>query len=526
MVTALFCGAVTASAADTANYKTDIYVDGFYNTEGDYCLRIGNFGASAYTFLMNTMSEAGVSPSECYFNVWLHFDDTTVCVMTLPSQKTKSGEISTSSVYSIPYIYDETNGYQYISDQIQSARIYINSTSDDGIVCFLPQNSPFLERLASAKTIGVQSLVNAGGKTSFQDNEIIYVKPDFKDLEEKNNRNDDDTIYIKSPEYNGSIPELYILKKDGYVGFAYIFESGIEDKFFSLLNNGKFTEYDFTATIKNCGKYDFKFYGGGNSDEDDPGIGFAFWADNDNAPEIKWELAGDYPDSGRSIIYAWVKEGSAFNPPTNGKIQIDYYYYLKNGNTVYWGDPNKTYSIDVKMTTFDSAQETKMRNTSKDINDLTFSAVSDKAYTGKARKPDVTIKDGSYKLVYGTDYTLSFKNNTNIGKATITVKGKGNYTGTKTVTFNIIPPKTTVSAARSGEKINLKWGAVNGIDKYQIYYSTDGGKTYKKAGNVSGTKTSCSLALPSGTTYTIRMRSYKKVGTKTYYSQLSKAVTV
>jgi len=165
-------------------------------------------------------------------------------------------------------------------------------------------------------------------------------------------------------------------------------------------------------------------------------------------------------------------------------------------------------------------------NSKKELSTLNISTISDKAYTGKARKPDVTIKDGDYKLVYGTDYTLSFKNNQNIGIATITIKGKGNYTGTKTVNFKIIPAKTTVKATRSGERINLRWGAVSGIDKYQIYYSTDGGKTYKRAGSVAGTKSSCALALPSGKTYTIIIRSYKTVNGKTYYSKWSDAVTV
>lgn len=58
-------------------------------------------------------------------------------------------------------------------------------------------------------------------------------------------------------------------------------------------------------------------------------------------------------------------------------------------------------------------------------------------YNGKAQKPAVTAKYNNYKFKNGTDYTLSYKNNTKIGTATVTVKGKGKLSGTKSVTFKI-----------------------------------------------------------------------------------------
>ena len=57
-------------------------------------------------------------------------------------------------------------------------------------------------------------------------------------------------------------------------------------------------------------------------------------------------------------------------------------------------------------------------------------------YNGKAQKPAVTVKYNN-KFKNGTDYTLSYKNNTKIGTATVTVKGKGKLSGTKSVTFKI-----------------------------------------------------------------------------------------
>ena len=79
-----------------------------------------------------------------------------------------------------------------------------------------------------------------------------------------------------------------------------------------------------------------------------------------------------------------------------------------------------------------------------DISDLKIGKLSNQTYTGKAIKPSITIKDGNKKLVSGTDYTVTYKNNTKPGKATATITGKGNYTGTKALTFRIVPKKTFI----------------------------------------------------------------------------------
>ncbi|MBQ6845240.1 MAG: leucine-rich repeat protein [Agathobacter sp.] len=67
---------------------------------------------------------------------------------------------------------------------------------------------------------------------------------------------------------------------------------------------------------------------------------------------------------------------------------------------------------------------------------VTLSKTSYK-YDGKEKRPTVKIVLDGKTLVKDTDYTVSYKNNKNIGKATVTVKGKGNYTGTISKTFTI-----------------------------------------------------------------------------------------
>lgn len=77
-------------------------------------------------------------------------------------------------------------------------------------------------------------------------------------------------------------------------------------------------------------------------------------------------------------------------------------------------------------------------DTRKNIADAQISVASC-TYSGKSLKPKVTVKLKNKSLKAGTDYTLSYKNNVNAGKGTVTIKGKGNYKGTKAKNFTIQP---------------------------------------------------------------------------------------
>lgn len=77
---------------------------------------------------------------------------------------------------------------------------------------------------------------------------------------------------------------------------------------------------------------------------------------------------------------------------------------------------------------------------------VNFGGVYDQEYNGSEIKPNISVSGTSGLLVENTDYTVKYENNTNIGKATITVEGKGNYTGTITKTFNIKTPSDLVDA--------------------------------------------------------------------------------
>lgn len=137
--------------------------------------------------------------------------------------------------------------------------------------------------------------------------------------------------------------------------------------------------------------------------------------------------------------------------------------------------------------------------------------VGDQIYTGAAVKPvvqvydSVTNEDGSkelIELVLNKDYTVSYKNNKKVnleGKAvpTITVKGKGNYTGSQTVFFNIIPKALTdtditvsdITVAYSGKAIKSAPTVYRNGKKlvkntdYTVAYPLTGTGAYKTAGS-------------------------------------------
>jgi len=73
----------------------------------------------------------------------------------------------------------------------------------------------------------------------------------------------------------------------------------------------------------------------------------------------------------------------------------------------------------------------------KDIKQLNFNKVEDITFTGEEVKPNVVVKNGTVVLTLDEDYKISYKNNKNVGKATIIINGSGNYTGSKKIEFNI-----------------------------------------------------------------------------------------
>ena len=177
--------------------------------------------------------------------------------------------------------------------------------------------------------------------------------------------------------------------------------------------------------------------------------------------------------------------------------------------------------------------ELRFKITAASIKNASVSDIANKVYTGKAIKPSPTVKIGSKTLKKGTDYTLSYKNNVKCGKATVTVTGKGNYTGKVTKTFIIKPKKAAVKKLNSPKtrqlKVTIKKSA-GGVTGYQVTYSTskEFTKATTKTATVKGVSSTSKTIkkLKKGKTYYVKVRSYKTVGGKKYYSAYSKVKSV
>ena len=129
------------------------------------------------------------------------------------------------------------------------------------------------------------------------------------------------------------------------------------------------------------------------------------------------------------------------------------------------------------------------------------------------------MKNGSQTLASGRDFAVSYSKNVKVGTGTVTVTGKGShYTGTVKKTFKINPKGTNISKLTKKSKgFTVKW-------KKQSTQTTS--KTFKKAktktiGKVKTTSASISK-LKKKKIYYVRIRTYKKVSGKNYYSGWSK----
>jgi len=151
--------------------------------------------------------------------------------------------------------------------------------------------------------------------------------------------------------------------------------------------------------------------------------------------------------------------------------------------------------------------------------------VSDQVYTGKALKPAVKVILDGKTLKQGTDYTVTYKNNKAVGTATVTVTGKGDYSGTAKGTFAINPKAVAGLKLAAGKgQIIASWKKAGGITGYQLQYGlkknfNNAKKVTLKAATVKRTL----KKLTTGKIYYVRIRAYKNVKGKTYYSAWSAA---
>ena len=207
---------------------------------------------------------------------------------------------------------------------------------------------------------------------------------------------------------------------------------------------------------------------------------------------------------------------------------------LKNDTdyTVSYSNNTKVGTATVKITgkgnyTGSVSKTFKIKNNFKKA---TVSGISNKSYTGKNITQSITVKYNGKALKKGTDYTVSYSSNKNIGTATVKVAGKGSYTGTITKTFKINPAKQEIQKLTAKSKaFFVDWAQKGSATGYEIQYATNSKFTSAKKVTITNNKTDkTTISKLSGKKkYYVRVRSYTTVkGTKYYGAwSASKSVT-
>lgn len=127
------------------------------------------------------------------------------------------------------------------------------------------------------------------------------------------------------------------------------------------------------------------------------------------------------------------------------------------------------------------------------IKDVSVAAIPNETYDGNPKTPDVTVTNGTTPLIKGTDYNVTYSNNTNAGTADVTIDGIGNYTGSRIEHFTI----SKVSSNLSISPTSLSWSGDEDLDSKTIT------ATFVGDGTVSAVSDDTNIATTSVSSNTV-----------------------
>ena len=206
---------------------------------------------------------------------------------------------------------------------------------------------------------------------------------------------------------------------------------------------------------------------------------------------------------------------------------------LKNGTdyTVSYSNNTKVGTATVKITGKGNytGSVSKTYSIKNNFKKATVSGISTKAFTGKNITQSITVKYNGKALKNGTDYTVSYSSNKNIGTATVKIAGKGSYTGTITKTFKINPAKQEIQKLTAKSKaFFVDWAQKGSATGYEIQYATNSKFTSAKKVTITNKKTDKTTVskLSGKKKYYVRVRSYTTVKGTKYYGAWSSVKNV
>lgn len=154
----------------------------------------------------------------------------------------------------------------------------------------------------------------------------------------------------------------------------------------------------------------------------------------------------------------------------------------------------------------------------KPVSMLDITGIKTLTYSGRDLMQTIVIKDGASILEEDIDYTVSYSNNVNAGTGTLVIKGKGNYTGTKTITFKITKAAQSITAKASSASVAVGKTATVSITGNKgnksfkssntavATVSSTGKVTAKKVGKVTITATSAATSNYNAASKTVTIK--------------------
>lgn len=159
----------------------------------------------------------------------------------------------------------------------------------------------------------------------------------------------------------------------------------------------------------------------------------------------------------------------------------------------------------------------------KSVKKVTCKYKKVKAFKNKKVTAGLVLKNGKVKMKKKRDYTVQYKNNKEIGRAKIIIRGKGNYKGKRVLRFSIVPSKPKIKKVKKKKTsfqltLSSKWK----IKGYQVYVST--ARSFSKSKTqkyITTGKRFGVYGLTRKTTYYVRVKTYQTKKGKSYESAYS-----
>lgn len=235
---------------------------------------------------------------------------------------------------------------------------------------------------------------------------------------------------------------------------------------------------------------------------------------------VTFEIARDFSDETiiKGLASAYTYTGKAITPVV---LVEDHGRILSKGV-----DYNVSYSSNVNAGTatvtitgigrYSGTAAAQFKIMPQNIGRAVVSNIADQSYDGRDKKPSISVVSDGITLRNGVDYAVSHVDNKNPGKASVIIKGTGNYTGTKTTSYNIVVPKVTgvKVSGYSASSITFSWNRNKLVSGYEIYDANNKRVAWVRK---NSTVKAAVSKLKAGTTGKFRVRAYVIQG-KYFYS--------